>query len=96
MHFLLVKDDWREIVFGRPWAMVAVQLVDKEVLQIQEGGIGVARGDTKWAQLPARMKVVDLDGKAIKPSKGRFFWVTTETFNPFHGLCEAGEYGPER
>ena len=49
----------------------------------------VAKADVEWYPLPADFEVVGGDGEIISPSPGRQFFVTVETFNPFHGLCEA-------
>lgn len=52
----------------------------------------VAKSDTMWALLPANVRVQDETGAPIEPSKGRSFYVTAETFNPWHGLTEASSH----
>jgi len=94
MHFLRVDECHGFSRFEEPRAAVMVKLVKKDVLQISvpsEGqqSIFIAATDTEWAVLPERVKVVDANNKVVRPSKGRRFYVTTSTFNPFHGVTEA-------
>lgn len=87
-HFLNLDRFDRAYVGGRPRAMVTVELVARKRLQVQDG-ISVAKADVEWYPLPSDMEVVGPDGTVLKPSTGRQFFVTVETFNPFHGLMEA-------
>lgn len=69
-------------------AMVTAELVANKRLQVQDG-FAIAKADVEWYPLPPDIEVVTPDGSPIKPSRGRSFFVTVETFNPFHGLTEA-------
>ncbi len=93
MHFLRKSEVYGVTALGRPWACVKVKLSGRDVLEIQEG-ISVGKADSQWVKLPERVKVVGPDGKQVKPSKGKCFWVTVETFDPFHMVTEGDEYNP--
>lgn len=78
--------------------MVMVRVKDKKTLEIlpsikRDGetlpNIRVAKSDTQWASLPPEIQVVSADGEQVNPSPGRKFYITVETFNPYHGLMEA-------
>lgn len=69
--------------------MVTVELVARKRLQVQADSLSVAREDVEWYPLPADFEVVGGEGELVRPSPGRQFFVTVETLNPFHGLCEA-------
>lgn len=86
MHFL-GKNALRYRELGKPWASVTVR-VAKEVLTIQPGGIGILRSDVQIARLPERFKVIGEDGIEVKPSKGKAFWITVESMDPYHAVCE--------
>jgi len=87
MHFLRQDESRGEIAVGRPYAVAHVR-VDGTQLRL-DGGIGVARADTLFVPLPERVQVVDLNGQVMKPSKGKRFWVSTESFDPHHLVLEA-------
>lgn len=97
MHFLR-KNEVSESLLGDlvpnkngVWACITAKLVDRTTLQVQEEGIGILRRDAKVVKLPERMTVVGSDGKKIKPSRGRVFYVTTESFDPYHAVTEIPE-----
>lgn len=102
MHFLH-KDEvgyFNHLVVGRPYAAVKVEhqnnreLGDHLVICAGEevsDNIIIVKGDTQMAPLPVRVKVLSPDGEIVKPSKGRKFFVSTETFNPYHLVLEAEE-----
>lgn len=54
-------------------------------------GLSVLHADTRIAPLPDRLKVVGEDGEEIKPTRGSRFWITTETIDPMHVVCELPE-----
>lgn len=95
MHFLRKSEVYARTL-TRPRAAVKVKL-EKDKLVVSgpddEGkpNIFVAKMDTQWAKVPDRIKVVGPDGKVIKPSKGTSFYVSTETFDPYHMVLEASE-----
>ena len=95
MHFLRKAEVYARTL-TRPRAAVKVKL-EKDKLVVSgpddEGNpnIFVAKLDTQWAPVPDRIKVVGPDGKVIKPSKGKSFYVTVETFDPFHAVMEASD-----
>lgn len=96
MHFLNKGE-----IYGRHLshlrAAVGVTLEGRDKLVVNgpddEGkpNIFVAKLGTEWARLPERVKVVGPDGKVIKPSKGKYFYVSLGTFNPSHAVMEAGD-----
>lgn len=95
MHFLRKTEVYARTL-TRPRAAVKVR-VEKDTLVICEPeddehpNIIVAKLDTQWSELPERVKVCGPDGKVIKPSKGKKFYVTVETFDPFHAVMEADD-----
>lgn len=70
-----------------PRACVTVALT-KQKLVIQPGieSIGVAKVGTAIARW--EKPVYDLEGEEINPSPGRAFWISTETFDPYHVILE--------
>ncbi len=94
MHFLRQEEAALERELGKPYAAVKVRVTGTQ-LQIQPHGddnesvISVVRMDTLLAPLPERFRVVGPNGKVVKPSKGKRFWVTTQTIDPFHLVLEA-------
>lgn len=95
MHFLRKAEvpHWPH-TFGKPRAAVTVRVEEQGarlVVQVPEDGpgISVAKADVQWAPLPARCMVVGPGGEEVKPSKGRRFYVTTETFDPCHLVAES-------
>ena len=93
MHFLN-KDEFRPHVVGelegKPWACTCAEFEHPNKLVIR-GPLGVLKLDTQLARLPERIVVVNPDGKKVLPSKGRQFYVSLETFNPFHLVTEIEE-----
>lgn len=94
MHFLKGA---RIHILTKPWAMVECEVVARNTLRVQATvvrrdvelpNVFVAKSGTAWAQLPEHMQVVGADGEVIAPSKGRVFFVSAGTFNPWHGLLE--------
>ena len=95
MHFLRQDERHSPRRLAKPKALVTVRLKSKDELEIvTEGGaagIGFSRLDTMWVKLPARIRVVGPDGKVVKPSKKKAFYVTLETIDPMHAVTEALE-----
>lgn len=89
MHFLR-KSEVQGFTLTRPRACVSVR-VEKDKLVIEPGSIAVLKIGVLLSPVPDRVKVVGPDGKVVKPSKGKQFFVTTETFDPCHAVLEAGE-----
>lgn len=93
MHFLRVSERPPHSITGRvtgkPWACVTVRVESKgERLVVQPGSIAVTKRDTLFWPLPERCSVVDEEGTVVKPSAGRRFFVSLETFDPHHLLIE--------
>lgn len=85
MHFLRQDEArWSRMLF-KPWAAVEVK-IEKKTLVIS--CIVVAKDDVKWAELPERFTVINSEGEVVKPTPGRKFFVSVETFNPWHLLTE--------
>lgn len=89
MHFLFTKKGniSHTICLRKPHACVTVQVAGKKTLKAIAGSINILRDDAQLVALPSDVSVVDEQGNAIKPSRG--FYVTTETFDPFHVLVDA-------
>lgn len=99
MHFLGIIEHRQSLPVGRPWALATARLTridGKNVLvlcrleDMPKGKlpIGIADAQTMVVSLPPEVKVVRPDGQVVTPSKGRIFYVTVETFDPFHGIME--------
>lgn len=74
-----------------PTAMATVQVHSKKVLMVvADTRIGVSQVDTLFMDLPNDVVVMEpeLPHRHIKPSNGKKFVITTQTFDPFHGLAE--------
>lgn len=55
---------------------------------VVEGFAGVSLRDTNFVRVPERITVRGEGWKIIRPSKGSRFWISTNTFDPYHILCE--------
>lgn len=77
---------FRERPRGTTLQLAAVRDADGAVAST--GALVVANSDVKWARLPNRFAVVGPDGEHIQPSPGREFYISIETFNPFHLVME--------
>lgn len=93
MHFLNKGElSSRHLPKLRAGATVRLQGRDTLVLctpdEMEGGCIFLVPPDALICKLPERIKVVDSKGEVVNPTKGRSFYVTQETLNPFHGLTE--------
>jgi len=73
---------------SRPWAATQVRL-ERGALVLVENGAFIAAADTMWVELPESIPVLDPDGRRVQPSPGRRFFISIETFSPFHAVTEA-------
>ena len=71
---------------GRHFACVTVKVIGKKIVQVEPSSIGILKYDTLVTPLPADVRVVGPDGKEIKAAHR--FYITTETFDPFHALTD--------
>ena len=72
---------------GRPYAAIGAQL-ERDRLVVS-GAPFIAKADTLWFPLPARLQVVAPGGEEVRPSPGRRFFISAETIDPWHSLLEA-------
>ena len=89
MHFLNKDELWRARAIQRPCAAVKVRFTRKareRVLTVEHGFVAILGHDAIIAPLPKDVVVVTEDGEAIEASRG--FWVTIETFDPWHLLMD--------
>lgn len=95
MHFL--KKDERPsalhrsgLVVGKPRACVTVCVAQGGAqLVVQPASISIAKKDALFWPLPPRTRVVDEEGQEVRPSLGCCFYVSLETFDPYHLVLEA-------
>lgn len=87
-HFLRQSEVVQYLKLGKPRAAVQVKVV-KDTLVV-EAGVSVLKADAHISPVPERVKVVSYEGKVVRPSKGKQFYVTVETFDPIHAVLEAG------
>lgn len=86
MHFMQARGGLLDsITLGKRRAAVQVRVESKKLLRVCER-ILVLGGDVELAKVPTDIVVVDGEGKVVKPS-GEFY-VTIETFDPFHALVD--------
>lgn len=71
----------------RPWAAVRCRL--EGTCLVLDGDLFVAKSDSLWVELPERFDVVTAAGHPLRPSGGRRFFISVETFSPFHAVLEA-------
>lgn len=90
MHFLR-KDELFTRRLRKSKAVVSVRLNGNSLVVGEDQRVGVADESLEWAKLPERISVVDPDGNALKASPETVFYVSLETFNPYHLLTEAKE-----
>ncbi len=94
MHFLTAEEARGERAVGKPYACVVVKVsrithrgVRRRSLTVcTDRGVSVFRADALVVPLPESVGVVLEDGDVLRPS--RTFWVTTETFDPYHLLTD--------
>lgn len=70
---------------GKPYAAVRAERVGK-LLMVIPGTVEILRADTKIAQVPDKLSIVDANKNPIMPS-GRFY-MTTETIDPYHMVLD--------
>lgn len=56
-------------------------------LRLLGDGVFIAK-DVVMLRVPSRISVVGPDGEQMKPSCGKAFWITAETFDPYHLITE--------
>lgn len=56
-------------------------------LQLLGDGVFIAK-DIAMLRVPGRISIVGPDGERVKPSKGRAFWISAESFDPYHVVAE--------
>lgn len=70
---------------GRLRAAVTVRRDGKNLVIVD---IGILKADALVERLPDRLQVVSEDGKPVKPSQGKIFVITIESFDPCHAVAE--------
>lgn len=63
-----------------------LELVDPEKPERPGKMIGILKSETLVYRLPDTIKVYD-NGEEVTSERGGF-WITTETFDPYHMLCD--------
>lgn len=87
MHFLRKNELHRERALERRHAVVTVRFEGPDRLIVVPGQIGVSKSDALF--VPLSKRVVVLDPETLKPIEASGeFWVSTETFNPFHVIAD--------
>lgn len=86
-HPLRSSEAHRARAIGRPFACVTVKVVGLDVLEVVAGSIAVFKSDALIVELPERFRVLDEEGREIPAGKHRCFWISTESFNPYHLLA---------
>lgn len=61
---------------------------EKDALVIVPGAIGILKEDALVEPVPSRLRVTSENGDVVKPSSGKMFVITTETFDPHHCVAE--------
>ena len=92
MHFLRNDEVRYRRTLGHRWACVTVRAEGRgseRTLIVQEGSIAVLKLGVYLIELPQDVRVLGPDGKQIHASWK--FWVTLETFDPFHCLTDMEE-----
>jgi hypothetical protein len=90
MHFLK-KNEISSCRLRRRKASTSARLSENTLVVGEDARVGVADEALEWTKLPERVQVVDPEGKKIKPSPGKLFYVSLQSFNPYHILMEAAE-----
>jgi hypothetical protein len=86
MHFLLKKELYqRRRVRVRACVMVRLEAGSGVRRLVVDGPVSITSG-TEFSPLPADVMVVDSEGNILEPTWG--FWVSLETFDPFHLLTD--------
>jgi len=85
-HPVRPRDLHRTQYTQKPWACVKVRR-EKNDLIIQDG-VSVLKVGALLVPVPSYLRVVSDEGELITPSKGKQFWISTESFDPFHLVTE--------
>jgi len=72
---------------GRPYAAVVVENTGKKKLAIQLGQIQVMKHDAYVVMLPDDFKVINPEDGTVIDAE-HTFWITTETFDPYHAVID--------
>lgn len=93
MHFLNKEEVKWERPTRKNWAAVKVKVDGRgeDCRLTIEPGISVLRLGVQLVKLPERCTVISSEGEVIKPTPGAQFFVTIETFDPFHLITEIPE-----
>ena len=79
-----------ELGYERGIAGVLVKRGNKDALVVvvesEAIEIFVIKPDARVSRLPDRFTVLDTDGNRITPLGE--FWINTESFDPYHALCD--------
>lgn len=74
------------VALDQPYGAVMVERKSlREKTVVVQPGIHAIKASTPM--LPFDGTVLDQDGKEIRPERGSF-WITAETLDPFHLLCD--------
>lgn len=74
---------------GRTWAAVEVVNAGDHLQLNPEAGVFIAKADALWMPLPERLQLRAPNGEVLRPSSGRTFFISAETFDPYHAVLEA-------
>lgn len=83
----------RDEVEAQTMRMCAVVNVESQgagknsTLRLLGDGVFIAK-DVAMLRIPRRISVVGPDGIQMVPSRGKAFWISAETFDPYHLLTE--------
>ena len=92
MHFLRKSEvsSWRTSP-GRPYAAVVVRYekIGRTGRRLIIEEIQICKADTEFQPLPLDVEVVSEEGERVLPSRSKHFWVSTESFDPYHLVTDA-------
>jgi hypothetical protein len=81
-----IKDGHPTRRLGRPFAAVMVER-DGQTLRIIPEQFKILKPDTQIAELPDDIAVMAPVGKQAVPPERRF-WITVQTFDPYHAVLD--------
>lgn len=86
-HPIRAAELWGEVLAQDAAPAIRVRRTGPNQLELAAAGIHFVWKGTRVAPLPDRVKVVNVEGEVVRPSRGRFY-ITLDTEDPEHVICD--------
>lgn len=82
MTWLIDRKASFEHAIGKSRAAVTIRVKNRNELVVADDGICILKADALISKLPDGVRIYDPNGKEVTPTGS--FYITTESFDPFH------------